>query len=539
MSEGIKPTRKVIRLKKNNEVKKEFATSPTMNVFSLGGENAMVNTGLKSHRGINVYNISQIMNVVGRDKEGRLLTWGVEQPYFYLTVPQRTQIFEVCAPVFGIVSSRMKKISSMDFKITPMKNHDDRIADELKSFKQIYKEREAGLDPSDMKLYVESLTIRNSAFQGLKDKLPELLPDLSNFDGCLLRWKRRIQNAHMNMGEEIQEWLLEPNAGLTWENYIQKYIFDLHVHGSASIYKQWNNGKLENFDVLPGGTMYPFKLPWFSTVQGYIQIVGGLEPQTFFGDEISYLQYLPTSVKSMGMIPLEAIINQVAEYLLFDKKMADEADGTKPPEKLIIVTNNQNPFGDMDNPEEVPLDPNEEKRIETKVNTPRQYPIMIMSGNKAEIFDLTRDQLVPQYQMREDKLREIVGLVFNASNMEMNLTDTGGVIGQNSSEEQGKIDKGRGIYPICKSIAGKITKDIIPFRFGEGYELEFGLDENEDEEIDLILKKQQAGLLTQNETRELKLLSTFDGDEYNLPVGDSQSQPDGSQQSPFNFRGVR
>ena len=78
-------------------------------------------------RGIQVYNLTDIIGITGRDEKGQLLSWGVQQPYFYLAIRQRNEIFRLCSPVFGVVSSRMKRIAGMDFKIMPMKKKEDEM----------------------------------------------------------------------------------------------------------------------------------------------------------------------------------------------------------------------------------------------------------------------------------------------------------------------------------------------------------------------------------------------------------------------------
>jgi hypothetical protein len=510
------------------KVEKEYITSSSQQLSQtpLGFRDA-------KKRGIDVYTVSQVLQQIGRSKEGELLSWGVEQPYFYLTLRQRIQMAEVCAPVFGLITSRMNRVANTDFNIVPVKNNEDKIADTLKMIRDIYKERN---DLED----VQSLTIKAECLNRIKYWLPDVLPNLSNFDSSMIRWKRKIQNKQSIKGEEIKEWILEPNTGLTIEMYLKKFVFDLMVHGCTATYKQFVNNKLENFDLLPGGTVYKFKSQYFSSAEGYIQVISNYEPQIFFGDEISFCEFLPTTAKNHGMIPLEALINNISEFLLFDKLMADQADGTKPPEKLVIITDNNNPFGDFDKEtgNSMPMDDKAQKRFEHKLNEERKYPIMTFSGNHCEVVDLTRENTMQVQQLRADKLREMIGLVFNASNMEMNLSGSENTSGRSTAEVQSEMDMGRGVAPILKLIQTKMTKDILPFRDGLGYMFEFNMSKNESEEVDLILKKQATGILTINETREKENMSLFSGEQYNLPKDSQQQQPDGSQVNPFNMKQI-
>ena len=82
----------------------------------------------------------------------------------------------------------------------------------------------------------------------------------------------------------------------------------------------------------------------------------------------------------------------------------------------------------------------------------------------------------------------------------------------------------------------KFTKDFIPFRFGEGWMMEFDHGKDELESLQITQMKQNVGLETVNESREAEGLTIFDDPQFNTPKGSQQIQPDGSQLSPFNFR---
>lgn len=76
-------------------------------------------------RGLEIYNLSQIISATGRDQTGKMSSWGVEQPFFFLAPMQRNDIFKLSTPVFGVVTSRMQRIASLDFEVVPLKHRED------------------------------------------------------------------------------------------------------------------------------------------------------------------------------------------------------------------------------------------------------------------------------------------------------------------------------------------------------------------------------------------------------------------------------
>lgn len=484
-------------------------------------------------RGSMVYSYSQLQEMTGRDKSGRLVSWGVEQPYFHLTVMQRVEMFRLCSPVFGIVSSRMNRLSGLKYNITSEDKKEEEIASQLRDMKDLYTEYKSSMDMSH-------LVMKLKLVSQIRQFLPDVLDDLSNFNASLLRWKKRLERRSTMECDDATDWLQEPNNGVEWHDFVKKYVFDQLIHGAVSVYKKPNDeGKLENFDILPGGSVYKIRSPYFSGVNGYIQVTPDYsEPQIYFGDELAYEEYLPISSRNYPMIPLEALIHKVAESLLFDKLMADQADGTKPPEKLIIVTD-ASPFGSLDSSEktEIPLDEDEQKRIEQKVNEPVKNSIMTMSGNHAEIIDLSRENTMSFQNERQKDIREDVALVFNTSNLEANLTGSDSTSGRATAEVQAEIDQGRGVGPQALSLVRFINRKILPYRYGHGliFEFELGKDEEQEKRIDQLML--QTGEMTKNEIREKYGKQTFDDPQYDLPDG-SQGPPSGDQMNPFFTRNV-
>lgn len=482
----------------------------------------------RTRRGIQVYSPSQLMALTGRDQDGRLLSWHGEQPYFYLTNEQRNQIFKLSSPIFGVVSSRMNRISSIDFNIVPVRKIEDQISDQLKDKATIYNELKGSID-------IRDLMLKAKIFKELKQDLPLLKNDLSNFNSCLLRWRKSLQKKIENSSDEIKDWLMEPNQGTTWESYIKKVVFDLHIHGCSSTYKEVQDGRVENFDTLIGGSVFKMKEAYFSSINGYIQVIYGFEPQMFFDNEIMYMEWLPTSVQSQSMVPLEALINMIAEQLLFDGRMAEQADGTAPPEKLVVITESS-PFGDLTDNTLVPLNPHEQKRIETKINEPRKNKIMTFSGNHVEVVDLSMDNKLEFFNLRRKDIREEVGLVFNMSNMEMNLTGSDDTSGRQTADAQLEIEQGKGTGPILKLIQSNISRYILPHRYGSGWQLEFIRQKNELEERQLDLLKLQTGEYTQNELREYRGQPQFDDERFNLPKDSAPQEAGENQLNPLYMK---
>jgi hypothetical protein len=467
-----------------------------------------------NRRGLQVYTTSQIMAAQAKNKEGNWDVASLEQSYFFISPEDRIRISQLCTPVFGVVTSRMNRIAGTKFVITNDKREEDRLANEMKMQYSTYKDFKS---VADMKYLVAASKIANE----LKNRLIDLLPDLSNFDKALLRWKRRIQLLKVQECDKIWDWLQQPNSNDRWEDFIRKYVYDMMIHGSGAIYKEIINGKLENIHLLVGGTVIPVKDKYVSSRSAHIQLINGEQPQIFYPDEICYATYVPTSARAYGLIPIEALMNKLAESLNFDKLSANQADGTRMPEKMIIIADS-NPFGNIDSDlqESIPIAVNEQKRLEQKLNTPVKSGVMTFSGNNATIVDLSRENLMEYYNSRQKDIREDVALCFNMSSMEINLTGSDDVSGRATSESQAEIEKQKGIIPILKTIETKFTHDILPFRFGSGYILQADYQQSEKEEIELITAKVNSGVYSVNEIRINDMNEDpFEDVEFNKPKG--------------------
>lgn len=485
---------------------------------------------MRKERGMQVYTMSQLMGMTGRTKSGDLVTGTVEQPIFYLNIEEREGIFRLCAPVHAVVSGRMNRISGLPWTITCDRKNEDLLATKMKSLHQIFKEYEA---VPDFKYQVARAQIVNF----LRRDMPDLLPDLSNFQGAMMRWKKRIDNDHTDRAEQVQEWLLTPNLTDTWEDFVKKYVYDLLIHGNSAIYKETLSGRVENFYLLAGGTVMPLKSAFVGGLGAFAQVTQGYEPKIYYQDEISFSQYIPATARAYGYVPLEALINKIAETMLFDKLMAEQADGTKLPEKMVIVTESS-PFGSMDKEFSVSMDADKQKRIETKLNQPKRGAVVTFSGNSATVVDLSRENTMEIQMQRQKDIREEVGMVFQASSMEMNLTGSEDVSGRNTAEEQSKIMMNKAILPITNQLTTKINRELLPFRFGLGYKFAFDSGADEMAQIELLAKKMTTGLFSVNEIRSDELnLDAFPGEQFELPTAAQQPQP-GTEDNPMFTKGI-
>ncbi len=474
----------------------------------------------KNRRGYNVYSFSDLMGIAARDKENRLLYAQHEQPMFTLSPDERVSIFRHCAYVFGVISSRMKRISAFDYDIIPDIKQDDKIAFELKTYNSTYRE-------FSKRSEVKYIVAAQNMYTECLHHLPDLLPDMSNFNSSLMRWYQRIKSKKNDRANEIYDWLQQPNIHDSWSAFVKKWVFDLYIHGGPAIYKEQLNGVIENFYTLPGGSVIPLKSKYVGGGAAFVQIVPGMQPQIFFTDEICYTQYLPSSSRSFGMIPLDALVNKVAEALLFDKLMADQADGTKPPEKIVVFGENS-PFGSLsDIDTTIPLDAGEQKRIETMLNEVRKGAIRTISGvGQPIVLDMTRENTMKIQMDRQDQLKKDIALVFNMTNMEINESGGDDTSGRNTAEAQAEIEKEKGIYPDVLDLESKITKEILPFRFGGGYSLKLRSGYDNSGDIAKWRSMRESGLYSTNEIRTEEMgKEPFEGQQFDLPEAAAAPQP--------------
>lgn len=497
-----------------------YFMTTTEQIYSELGKNI-------NRRGLTVYNLSELQGITGTLKSGKRLTGTVEQALFGLNPNERIDIFRLCSDVFGIVTSRMNRIAGLEWTINKESQIEDRIEVELRAYNQLYSE----YDEPDMK----SMVVRARAKVEVQKYLPDVKDDLSNFENALLRWSRNNKIKAEDQSKQIQDWLLEPNIHDNFDDFIKKYVCDLMVHGSGSIYKEKaDDNRLDNFYVLPGGTVLPLKSAYVGGGSAFVQLMPGIQPRIYYQDEVSFASYVPSTASSYGMIPLEALVNKVAESLMFDRLAAERSDGTVPPEKVVIF-GDKSPFGDLGQQDqfELPIDSNEQKRIETVLNEPRLNAIRTLTGvGQPLVLDLSKADTFGQQMERQTKIRESIALVYNMSNMEINLTGGEDTSGRSTSEAQEKIEKEKGIGPVLKLILERLNKDIIPLRYGSGYKFEFKAGFSDAEQLQMDRDKVLSGTYSVNQIRIARGDPPYPEEEYDRPQG-AQAQQMGTQEQPM------
>ena len=468
----------------------------------------------KNKRGINVYSFSEIQTVTGQVKSGQRITAEVQLPVFILTPWERENIARLNSDILGLVIARMNRISSLEWKVKRKINEEDRIVDQLKAYKQIFNEY------NDL-TNVNDLVVRRKCLINIKNELPEIKNDLTNFESSLRRWRKKIKKNIEDSSQKIGDWINNSNLEDDFEEFKKKWVFDLMVHGSEAIYKQYVDGLLENFYTLPGGSVYPLRGEYIGSKNGYVQMLPGYDPKIYFANEMLFDNYVPVSARSYGLIPIEALLNKIAESLLFDKLAAERADGTKPPEKLIILGDNSKMFGDLNSIGfNIPADENEQKRVETIINEERANAVRVLSGIGTPIVvDVSKADTFAAQSARQEKLKKDIALVFSATPMEMGLAGSENTSGRATSESQERIERERGIFPIVRIIDKTMTNKIIPLRFGTGWILEHKTGMTEAEQLKLDTMKIQSDTYSVNEIREERGDDPYSDEIYDRPRG--------------------
>jgi len=477
---------------------------------------------IPSQRGLNVYNYHSLIGQVARDVSGNIISTEYQLPYFSLTVSERIDIARCCAPVFAVITGRMNIISGLTWRVTHKNKREDEIAIKLRIAKQVMEERISVGQPKDLneyRLFQENRVIVNRCAQFIKSHLVDILPDMSNFDRSLLRWSASIKASHEDVATSIEDWLSIPNDKDNFSNFIKKIVFDTHVHGNAVIYKQRRDGVVGQLFTLAGGSCYPIQDRTVGGANGIVQIIDGAEAQVYFKDEANIIHYTPYSGDPYGLVPLECLTNKVAEILMFDHRAAMMADGTKPAD-VLLAFGDKTPWGGLQGEFDIPLPKDEQKRLETVVNEHRKEAVRIISGHGTPIaVDINRSDIFQYQSERQRMVREEVGLVFGASNAEMNLTGSESTSGRNSSEQQENKDVYKGIAPHTKGIEDYFNQQILDFR-NPGYCFQFDQKMSESDQLKYWTDMLNSGLYSVNEIRRDEMgKDGFSGEEFNQPRG--------------------
>jgi hypothetical protein len=426
----------------------------------------------------------------------------------------------------------MNRISSLEWDMVPKKEMEDQNVANLQNIKQIFTELD---NPGDLNHLMTRLRI----FKILSREMPELKKDLSNFDTSLIRYKKKIDQVESRSKQEIVDWISEPNQEDEFEDWIKKFVESYMLHGAGAVYKDYINNRLDNFYVLPGGTVYPLRGVAVGSPVAYVQIVQEDFPKIYFKDEMTFANYIPSAARSHGYVPLDSLVFKVSEQLLFDQFAAERADGTKEPEKLIVFGDNKSLFNaDLTGEVSLPMDKEEQKRVEEKLNTIRKGAIATISGvGTPVVTDISKADTFSAQSERQDKLLRDVGLVFNMTNMEVNLAGGQFTSGKETSETQREIEEGKGTKPIMQKIQTILNKDILAYRFGSYFQFQYKKGMTELEQVELDSRKMQSGSYTPNEVRLQRGADPIIS-EGNDKLPQTQQQPDGSQSNPLNMRAM-
>jgi hypothetical protein len=379
----------------------------------------------KNKRGINVYTSTQLLGVTGKTRHDKEFSGTIEWPIFGLSIEERIAIFQINSDVLGIVGGRANKLSGFDVKVIPDKEREDIIVAEARNIKQIIDEYEGQTD-------IQYIVTRGQLINLLMQKFPELTPNLSNFESAILRWSRNISMQKKYTADQIEDWLAKPNPDDNWTEFTKKWVTDYYIHGNAANYKKFNleSGRIDTVHRLPGGSIFPFRMPFVENIAGYFQFAQGFEPLIYFNDEVTFNTFLPASFSSYGIVPLDALVNKITESLLFDWMMANQADGTKPPEKVVVFSD-PDPIGDLSESLGMATDSAEQKRIEQKFNEAREGAIATMTGKgNVAILDLSKQETMALQTERQKEARKSIALVFSASNLEVNETGSDSTSGR-------------------------------------------------------------------------------------------------------------
>lgn len=488
----------------------------------------------KNPRGLNIWTLTELRRIKGQSKSGEFIDGSIQYPLFTLDPCERELIMQSTCYIQAVVTSRMNRISSLDWTVIKDSEIIDETIDQLKDLKAIFDEHD---NPQDL----NHIVLRNKIYLTVRQKLFTVKRDMSNFSSCLLRYKKRIKRESGKSAQRIIDWLAEPNMEDDFEDFMKKYIESLMVHGSVAMYKELIDNRIDNIYILPGGSVLPLRGETVGSYVGYAQIIENHIPKIYFQNEIAFVNYVPSASRSYGYVPLDALINKITEQLLFDQFAAERADGTKEPEKLIAFGDNKSLFGDLTGDINLPMDKAEQKRIEEKVNTLRKGAIVTLSGaGTPVVVDISKSDTFSAQSNRQDKLLRDIALLFNMTNMEVNLAGGQFTSGKETSETQQEIEEGKGTRPIIKKIERLFNRQILPYRYGTGFTFQFQKGRTEEQQAQLDTLRWNSGTWTKNHIIEDRGDDPVPGEENDkLPEsGQAQTMPDGTQVNPFNMRNV-
>lgn len=504
------------------------ADDPSVNVISSSG---IYNDQL--NRGINVQAKGDVVGASGRMLDGSISREPIQPPYFSLTPLERDEIVKQNSYVQGIITGRMHRISGIDWIVEPTGRMEEDFIDAMRMRFQLYEEYK---NVPELKYKVAS--IRQSSI--LRENLIDLLPDMSNFKSALRRWRLKYKHQVRTSSAQVEDWINRANDQVDFEEFQKKWVYDLMAHGASSIFWDTQAPNIQKtFYMLPGGSVMQIRHPYAGPGVAWVQMVAGYETKIYLENEMIYDTYIPTSSRTYGVVPLDALVNKVAESLMFDRMSAERADGTRPPEKMVVF-GEQSPipgFGG-NNPDSfsIPLPTDQMGKLEQKINTERQNAIAVISGvGTPQILDLSRADTFAAQNERQTRLLKDIALVFNVSNNEINETGAEGSSGRAVSESLERVDKEKGTGPIIRVIDKTMTKKVLTRKFGDNWIFKHKGALSELEEVELDAKKLSSSTYSVNEIREARGEDPFSGEEFNKPSNAQQAM--GQVGAMFNGQG--
>lgn len=470
---------------------------------------------------LNTVSMSAVNPNTGEQRTVRL-----NQNWLYMGPEIALDIFQKTDYVFGVVAGRSNKLSGLNYTIKPAKREEERIATGLDELRELHSESN---DPIEKAGY----------YLRAKRWLKDLQPDFVNFHASLRRWTRRIKSTHTDRAEQINDFLQKPNRKTYWSEYVKQITQDMLIHGRGVSYKGRNIfGRINALHIVAGGTVFPVESERITDDVTYLQtsgLVGANEimrAELYTTRQLSYMTYMPNSLVSKGMTPLDALINKISGHLSFDEYMARQSDGDSPVEKILVYGKDgaESVAGQMDTTTD--FSKADIQRKEIKLNrTKRDNAIAVITGKgMPQMFDVSKRDLVPSQMAYQEEVKKAVGLVFNASNLELNETGSSGTSGRSTSEAQMRQDNQRGTRPLTVAIETFINHEVLPELFihnADDYIFEFEAEVSEEERIKAVKGKADSGIWTKNEIRLAEGLEHIDGhDELGETAG---SDPDNQQ----------
>jgi hypothetical protein len=365
----------------------------------------------------------------------------------------------------GVVDNRCQAIKSVDWTVTPFKRMEDEIAEEIRTCKEIMEEN-AGQLP-----WTRSWFIAEECERRIRQRLPDLLFDFSNYDQALARNMRKMRRQQTDSADQIREFYMRLNNQQTWAQWVHGYMADKMIHGRAAG-RRFDDGRLMNF---PGGTLYRIRSERLGEWQLFIQYASEfaniMTPQIFYEDEVYNEPYIINSFFADGLTPIDALILIATEVLKFDEKMVEWADDERPPDKLVAFGRQPQGLNPGEFPADDPLPPDEQRRIEYKLNErTKDGPVATVSGvGTPMLLDLTGADTFAFQQMRSKDHKNLVGLLFQATPMELNEAGSADTSGRNTSDAQADILMSRGVMPLTGGLEDQMNLYEIPRTFGPGW----------------------------------------------------------------------